>query len=273
MGRQIKRVQIDQVKDHPLGKTWSGFVMPAHLAPTPCTDCDQTGLNTATRIIDATFYDNEGCGKRWAYDYGVGPDGAPTKKAPWRILGTCLRWCNKITQDEVNHLVAEGRLWDFTRTWTKGEGWKVREDGYIPTAEEVNAVQEGGGMGHDAINRFILVEFRAKKMGVYGLCERCQGCGQLWPDEETKVACEAWEGTPPAEGLAWQVWENVSDGSPVTPAFENPEDLIEHLVKYGDCSDIQYKRGGWSREQAVQFVENGWKPTLTLEHETEETAA
>ena len=253
MGRQIKRVQIDQVRDHPLGKTWSGFVMPAHLTPTSCTDCGQTGLNAATRIIASTFYDNEGCGKRWAYDYGMGPDGTPAEKAPWRILGTTLRWCNKITQDEVNHLVAEGRLWDFTRTWTKGEGWKVREDGYIPTAAEINAAQDVGGMGHDAINRFILVEFRAKKMGVYGLCERCQGCGQLWPDEETKAACEA--------------WENVSDGSPVTPAFENPEDLIEHLVKYGDCSDIQYKRGGWTREQASSFIASGSTPTLTLEHD------
>jgi hypothetical protein len=221
MGREVRRVDREQVQGHPLGTVWHGLKTPAHLEPVNCKACLQTGLNPASLLLEKSFYDSDGCGSRWRYDHGVAPDGSPTDKGPWRILGTTLRWCNKITQEEVNHLAAEKRLMDYTHTWTQEDGWQVREDGYIPSAEEINLREDTRGTrSHDAINRGILVEFRARKMGIYGLCEHCHGYGEVWKDEATKLAFDAWEPTFPREGNDWQLWETVSDGSPVTPAFE-----------------------------------------------------
>lgn len=255
MSRELRRVDQSQVNGHPLGEPWPGLEMPAHLVSIPCQTCEQTGLNPASLSLEKTFYDNEGCGSRWAYDYGFAPDGQAAKKAPWRILGTTLRWCNKITQEEVNHLAAEGRLMDHTHTWSQEDGWKVREDGHIPTAQEINEAQDMSGLrSHDAINRGILVKFRASKMGVYGLCEHCHGDGELWKDEAAKAAYEEWEPEYPRQGDGWQLWETISDGSPVTPVFETAQSLIDHLVAHGDCADITMGRGGWARERATAMI-------------------
>ena len=89
-------------------------------------------------------------------------------------------WNDKITQDEVQALVDNGRLYDWTHTY-KENGWQRREDGYIPTAEEVNAAQnKRDSKSHDAINCCILIEARAKRLGLLNddgtsTCKRCQG--------------------------------------------------------------------------------------------------
>lgn len=78
-----------------------------------------------------------------------------------------------------------------------------------------------------------------------------------------------WAGEPPdpeayrpayAEPATWwQVYETVSEGTPVTPAFATKEELIECLVADGD---------GWdrpvSREAATKFVESGSAPSMVI---------
>lgn len=96
--------------------------------------------------------------------------------------------------------------------------------------------------------------------------------------------CEYWEwhGDPPdreyylpewdAEPTWYQVYETVSEGTPVTPPFATKEDLIDYLVKHGDFwyqSDISEKgysnfRSIPSREAAVAFVEGGSAPSLII---------
>jgi hypothetical protein len=96
---------------------------------------------------------------------GRKPDGA-----------TGRRWLDKITQDEVDALVEAGRL----RKWTES-GWQT-----VPrTAAEVNAANAAGarhdhGLKHDGINRGILIETRAKRLGVWGLCPSCEGHGTVF---------------------------------------------------------------------------------------------
>lgn len=71
----------------------------------------------------------------------------------------------------------------------------------------------------------------------------------------------------------WQVYETVSEGTPVTPPFETREEIVEYLVKNGDFWDQKRREEGrssmpcapWSRENAVAFVmESGWAPSLIL---------
>src|SRR5689334_20599388 len=90
-----------------------------------CEYCDGTGHNPATKVISDSFYDFDNNG---------------------------TRWCEKITDDEVDALWEHRRLHQFK---TK------------PSATEVNKA-EIKGFVHDGINRWILIETRAKRLGVYG---------------------------------------------------------------------------------------------------------
>lgn len=118
-----------------------------------CKACEGSGLNPETQQIAEDFYD---------------------------FARTGRRWCDRITQDEVEALVEHNRLGVFTREFVPGEGWKDRHPPYMPTADEVNAAERKVGlMVHDAINRWILVETRAKRLGVYGRCTACGGGGEI----------------------------------------------------------------------------------------------
>ena len=54
----------------------------------------------------------------------------------------------------------------------------------------------------------------------------------------------------------WQVYENVSEGTPVTPPFETKEELIDFLCTYGEFDDLPSEIP--SREKAAAFVEEGY---------------
>lgn len=258
MGRELKNVEAGF--KWPLNKVWSGFLMPEDLHPQKCSCCNGQGYNEATQELADTYYDSNNFGVNWTYDYYKDRDGNPATRPPWRILGNSLAWHNKITQDEVEALVAKNRLIDFTHNWTRETGWVRREDGYIPTAAEVNE-WDTVSMGHDGINRSILIEARATRLGVFGYCEKCDGEGSIFLSPEQETAYNEWKETPVPEGDWYQVWETVSEGSPVTPAFETANELIEYLVKYGDNEG---KSGGWTREAASKFVGVGYAPSLVI---------
>lgn len=256
MGCEIRRVPAGF--DWPMGQVWEGFVRPDGDHPTRCVHCNGTGMNAATREVWDTFYDSNGFGTRWVYDYGSDPDGNPATRPPWRVVGTSLAWHTRITQDEVDALVAADRLVSLTHTW-ENNTW-VRRDGYHPTADEVNH-WAGQGMGHDGINMAILVRTRAIRLGVYGSCEHCGGESYLFRDEEHRAAYEGWTKTPVPVGEWWQVWENVTDGSPVTPAFATAEELADHLMEHGDAwSDG--KR--WSAQAVRSLFGDGFAMSLTV---------
>lgn len=115
-----------------------------------CELCDETGYNKSTKEIADDWYDFDGKG---------------------------TRWCDNITQDEVQALWDNNRLkFDFKT---------------IPTAQEVNEWSKKG-FGHDAINRCICIKQRAKRLGVYGLCEKCNGYGYNFTEEHCHLALQMW---------------------------------------------------------------------------------
>lgn len=77
------------------------------------------------------------------------------------------------------------------------------------------------------------------------------------------------------ETATWyQVYETVSEGTPVTPAFETKEELINYLVCNGDFWDQKRREEGgsimccdpWPRAQAEKFVNDvGWAPSLVFD--------
>jgi hypothetical protein len=92
----------------------------------------------------------------------------------------------------------------------------------------------------------------------------------------------AWAGRPPnpvyyrpawnEEDMTWfQLYETVSEGTPVTPAFETQDELIDYLVEHGDYWDQKRRKAGdsimncdpWPRDQAEKFVKGaGWAPSM-----------
>lgn len=73
------------------------------------------------------------------------------------------------------------------------------------------------------------------------------------------------------EEMTWyQMYETVSEGTPVSPAFENPDDLVKYLMENGDFWDQSRRKSGdsfmpcapWSEAAAKNMVfGSGWAPS------------
>ena len=108
-----------------------------------------------------------------------------------------------------------------------------------------------------------------------------------YPDYKAKFHHFAnYSGNPPSieyyrpnwkpDEMTWfQVYETVSEGTPVTPPFETRDELVEYLVQNGDFWDQQRRARGytampcdpWSREDAEKFVfGDGWMPSMTVQN-------
>ena len=81
---------------------------------------------------------------------------------------------------------------------------------------------------------------------------------------------QEWIGGPPnplhyrpafTEEATWfQVYQTVSEGTPVSPPFATKEELVEHLVKHGDDYGSPV-----SRAYAEQFVKDGWAISMVAD--------
>lgn len=85
-------------------------------------------------------------------------------------------WHDRITEDEVAALIAAGRV-------PKGS-----------TAAQVNAQQRTSGflVGHDAINRHILIKTRLARLGLPVDCPTCHGRGRVFTTEDARVSLTLW---------------------------------------------------------------------------------
>lgn len=92
-------------------------------------------------------------------------------------------------------------------------------------------------------------------------------------DDPVSRALEFWEwhGSPPnreyyrpyadADATWFQLWETVSEGTPVSPPFATREELAAYLAGRGDDWDQKRGNGGWGKKSADAFVLVGWAPT------------
>jgi len=158
-----------------------------------------------------------------------------------RLYEVCFRdhWKRHLIQADVDALIEEGRLMDFThrpRTSEQaallkqqhasgGSGyWLGEPNGYHPTAAEVNAWSLEG-MAHDAINCSVCIDARCKREGVPSTCARCEGSGRIWPSPKIEQKYENWVDEDPPTGEGYQLWEDCSEGSPISPVFTSLDDL------------------------------------------------
>jgi hypothetical protein len=243
LSREVRRVPLDF--DAPVGETWEPLLYDGPSFPS-CPDCGPAtiggygtdadgnpqgdGMTPGARQIERTWY---------AHDVRTTPYFA--QSAETRKVKETYQWCDKLTQDEVDHLVAEGRL----MTWVPpAEGEERGHYEALPRdAAQVNA---NSLHEHDAINRWIAVRYRCEKLGIEMECPTCKGHGDVATDEE-RAAADAWTPPKPPEGEGWQLWQTVSEGGPVSPVFETAEALAEWLVTGEKVAGQTFTRDEWMR--------------------------
>jgi hypothetical protein len=81
---------------------------------------------------------------------------------------------------------------------------------------------------------------------------------QAWPGFVRACDIDDCEGCPdcanqePPSGEAWQVWETVSEGSPISPPFVERDACVAWLIEHEKCSPAA----------AEQFITDGWAPSM-----------
>lgn len=280
MGRELRRVPLDF--DWPLNAVWKGFL---HQEPSPAVECPRCGGSGASQCADrlkdlwygykefkpedrgsTPFLPADAAVRRFAErnvanspDYYGRGEAAVMREAERLCRHWNSSWSHHLNADDVAALVAADRLWDFTRDFVPGKGWQDKETPYIPAPREVNEWSISG-FGHDAINQWVCVKAECARLGEPYLCDRCNGEGELWPSPETKAAYNAWRPTDPPTGDGYQIWETVSEGSPISPVFSTPEELARHMAgtRWGADEGTPYE--AW-----LAFIKGpGWAPSLVM---------
>jgi hypothetical protein len=99
-----------------------------------------------------------------------------------------------------------------------------------------------------------MVRFRGKRLGIYGMCPNCDGETHTYRDEAHRAAADAWTETPIPVGTGYQMWETVSEGSPISPVFDTETKLAAWLVRHE----------GGSFAQWMATVKDGWAPSMVI---------
>lgn len=254
MGRQVRRVPVDF--DWPIDKTWQGFLTPDALIEDPCPDCHTLGYRG-----DRTSGSGATAAHRWLeaichlicmladdVDDQKRNDGVPVTHRVTGAGGTDRM--HPYLQDLMRINVYEHRR---------------------PSADIVALVNglsgtDGTGiLGRSTTDSWRILAKIVEAAGLdekWGHCPTCDGHGTVEAYEGQRAKQEAWEETEPPTGDGWQLWETVSEGSPISPVFDTPEGLAQWMSSpaytWGASSPMTY-------ESAFGFVTGaGWAPTMVV---------
>jgi len=216
MGREVKRVALDF--DWPLNKTWPGYLSPEWRGcpSQTCRHGETVDAAWLAAIVHLLLIAGEDGKKGTLHPWIESLDNAPTGSDYSTVLRPTPRMAELTT------------------------GLAGRAPGFL---------------GHDAIDRWAATKAIVRAAGLpedWLTCATCKGHG-IHPDD--RAASEAWERTEPPAGEGWQIWETVSEGSPITPVFATAEELAEWCVTNKPWST------GMSREAWRRFIDVGWAPS------------
>lgn len=248
MGREIRRVPLDFA--WPLNKRYEGFLNP-HYKPCPgegvtCfSGCTAAGrwLDALCRFI-AVLGEDAGCepyaaelrarGRTWPHPYLQEFPQAPHYPMPRAVE----KELQKIEDDKermrafyAHHVQNHPQLLPFTPDM-------VRFVMGLADGEECGL---GGGASYK-IRKSLLKAAHIRDEN-WDICKICGGDAM---DPVAKEAYESWEEVPPPEGPGWQLWETVSEGSPISPVFPDGAAFKAYLLAQG-----------YSKKAADNFIKIG----------------
>lgn len=209
MSREVRRVPLDF--DFPTGQTWTGYLRPADLRLPACPDCHGHGETAARQWLHAIA--------RLILMLGEDVHEAQTRG---RHLHPYL----------AN---MESRPYAFTGP---------ERDRLVTPRPSVDALELSTGLagrppsgpfGHDSCDAWVTTQKIVETAGLpetWGTCATCNGEGEVATPEQ-REAHDAWTPTDPPTGDAYQLWQTVSEGGPVSPPFAAPEELADWIIASG----------------------------------------
>src|SRR3990167_319364 len=124
-------------------------------------------------------------------------------------------------------------------------------------------------MGHDSCDKWSATKKIIAAAGLpesWGVCADCEGDGI---SNDKREAYEAWEKSEPPAGEGYQIWETVSEGSPISPVFATPEELAQYMATHGWGGDTGGNYATWLR-----FINGpGWAPSMVMDEHGIRTGA
>lgn len=283
MGRDIKRVPLDFNWS---GGPWKGYLLPDRFHEDDCPDC-KAGYSPHAQHLQDLWYGHapfdpvtngstpftaghavvqaiaERNVDRSPEYYGNGKY-AVSREANRLADLFNDRWMHHLNDDDVAALIEAGRLIDFTHTWSRENGWQKKDPPVVPTAAEVNEWSLRG-FGHDSCNAHAVIAARCLREGVLETCETCVGHGTIEAYPGQRAEAEAWEPTDPPTGEGWQMWETVTEGSPVSPVFDSAEGLAQWLTTAEGGKMAGPSQRPLTISQAREFVKAGWAPSMVMD--------
>lgn len=255
MGREIRRVPLDF--DWPLHKVWRGFINP-HYKPCPLADSGNcvAGYSAAGKWFGAVvrllamlgdeavesspMHRERHARTRRTYPHPYLQEWAhaPRTDLPHDVRSTI----HEMESGPEKHRAAEaahrqypskilpltGELADFVRGLAGEQGSGIFGNHFDESKIE-QALRCAAGLAER-----------------WGVCPVCDGHGI---DPSIREANEAWKPEPPPSGDGWQLWETVTEGSPVSPVLPTREAFVDWLVL-----------NGYTRKAAEAFTKDGWCP-------------
>jgi len=236
MGREIKRVPLDF--DWPLDKVWQGFLLPERFHEDPCPDCCH-GLTPARAWVE-------------------------------QMADLLLMLDDDVRDQErgrETHPYFESLPKPYGNERDRPTAFRaIRPSADIRELGTGLAGREGSVFGHDACDRWSTANKIIAAAGldpdVWGICQRCCGHASIERYAGQRDEAESWRSTGPPEGEGWQLWETVSEGSPISPVFATGEELAGWMASpaytWGASSPLTI-------EQATAFVKAGWATSLVFD--------
>lgn len=249
MGRELRRVPLDF--DWPLRKVWSGFINPhGRDCPEAAKGNCHNGSTNAGKWLEAIARLIAMVGEQGSINTPENLEHfkrtGRTYPHPW------LEEWGMAPREEVPRDVRD-RIGAMTGQHDRFHALQSHLDEHppklLPLDSELAQLVSGlaGGRPSDYRIYYALIKAAGLDDRRWGVCKVCDGHGL---DPEIREPFENWKEEPPPEGEGWQLWETVSEGSPVSPVFATKAEFINYLV--GD---------GYSRKAAEAFCESGWVPS------------
>lgn len=227
MSREIKRVALDF--DYPYGRMiWKGYHNP--YKGLKCQLCDGSGYSHEYKKLEDEWYS--------------------------------IGWDSNLTQEDVQALIDANRLWEFTRVPLTEEHhrllketkkhWLPFNNGYIPTAKEVNE-WSNNGIELDSCDRYVCCKAKLIRLGLPLYCPDCDGKGEFFPTDEYEKLHDNFVRIEPPVGEGYQLWSTTTEGTPLSPVFDTPEKLTQWLVD-NNISTFAYNTATY--EEWLEFITN-----------------
>jgi hypothetical protein len=194
MGREVKRVALEF--SWPLNKVWAGYINEHYKQ---CSACCGAGVTSARKRVEELVRLVLLSAEDTQRKHGIIPH------PYFSEMGALHSTQGKVVSADIMPL-AEGL------SGRKLDGSPFGFDS-VAAWKATNAVVAAAGLDEK-----------------WGYCPVCEGEGD---DPATRAASEAWKATEPPTGDGWQMWENTSEGSPISPVFKTPEALARWLSDNG----------------------------------------